>query len=499
VLVVDDEHGMREGCRRILTSEGHTVTTAESGEQALAGFRVGEYELALLDLRMPGLSGIEVMEQFRGLDADLLCLVVTAYATLETAVQATKRGAYDYLAKPFTPEELLSVVNRALEVQWLTREAARLREEAERNLLLVATEQSRTRTIIQGMADGVLVTNREGDVALYNPAALRLLGIKTAPEVGAPLSPDLFPRELVGWMEEAREPEGATMVSRELPGGPPQVAANVAMVREEGGEALGVVAVLRDITALKSLQQAMADFTRLVAHELRAPLGAIVQYLEILLGGITTGQPEKERQMLERCRERTLALSQLVRDLLDLSAMQARAERSLREVSLGEVASEVVEFLAPTARERGVTVTTRLPEDLPPVMADRNEMTSVVTNLLSNAIKYNRAGGGVEIAGKAGDGYVELAVADTGMGIPAEAVGKLGEAFYRVRNAQTTAITGTGLGLSICREIVAAHHGHLEIESEEGKGSVFRVLLPRRGLGAEARVAETSSSEEEAG
>lgn len=482
VLVVDDEPGMREGCRRILASEGHTVATAESGERALAEFKAGEYDLALLDLRMPGLSGIEVMEQLQARDPGLLCLVITAYATLETAVQATKRGAYDYLAKPFTPEELLSVVNRALEVRWLTREAARLREEAEHNLLLVATEQSRTRAIIQGMADGVLVTNREGNLALYNPAALRLLGIKIPPEIGAKMSPEVFPAELVSWMEEARGQEGESIVSRELPGGPPQLAVNVALVQERG-EALGVVAVLRDITALKSLQQAMSDFTRLVAHELRAPLGAIAQFLEIILTGITAGQPEKEREMLHRCLVRTQELSQLVRDLLDLSAMQGRAERRIGEVSLPEVVEEAVELLAPTAQERRVSVTTRWPEGFPVVMADRGEMSSVVTNLLSNAIKYNREGGRVEISGKAGEGYVELAVADTGIGIPAEAQGRLGEAFYRVRNAQTTAIAGTGLGLSICREIVAAHHGHLEIESVEGEGSVFRVLLPRRGLG----------------
>ncbi len=166
VLVVDDEPGMREGCRRILLPEGHTVTTVASGEEALRVMAPGAFDLALVDLKMPGMSGMELLPRLREADPDFVCVMCTAYATLETAVQATKGGAYDYVPKPFTPDELIGVVDRALEVQWLTREAARLREEAERNLLLVAGEQSRTRTIIQNMADGVLVTNREGKLAL---------------------------------------------------------------------------------------------------------------------------------------------------------------------------------------------------------------------------------------------------------------------------------------------------------------------------------------------
>lgn len=475
ILVVDDELGMREGCRRILTPDGHEVGVAESGEAALEGFVPGSYDLALVDLKMPGISGIDLLKRLRALDHDLVCVIFTAYATLDTAVEATKSGAYDYLAKPFTPEELALVVDKALERRWLTAEAARLREQAERNLLLV--------------------TNREGSLVLYNPAVLRLLGIKNdLPALGQPPSPALFPADLLDLMVEALGGAAGT-VWRELAGGPPHLSASVAQVRDEAGEPLGAVIVLRDITELKSLQQAMSDFVSMVAHELRSPLGAIAQYLDVLRSGLVA-DPEKVQHILARCRERTGGPSQLVRDLLDYSVMQRRgqAERTLVPLDLCQVVREVAEFMAPQAAARKVSISLDLPEEVPLVEADRAEMGRLFTNLLANAIAYNHRGGSVRISAGTTNGYLAVEVADTGVGIPQGALPRLGEAFFRVKTAETAQVTGTGLGLSICKQIVAAHEGHLEVESEEGKGSTFRVLLPRRGAARGEERGETASS-----
>ncbi|MBN1460672.1 MAG: response regulator [Armatimonadetes bacterium] len=493
VLVVDDEEGMRVGCQRILESEGCSVVTAESGEQALELFSPGKFDLALIDLKMPGMSGIELLARLNELDPACVYVIVTAYATLETAVQATKSGAYDYVAKPFTPAELMVVVDKALALHWLRQEAADARAEAERNLLLVATEQSRTRTIIQSMADGVMVTNREGNLVLYNPALQRLLGIKQElPTLGERPSPEVFGEELLALMLEASGSEAATMVSRELSGGPPNLAASIAPIRVEDGEPLGLVTVIRDITEVKSVQQRMSDFVSLVAHELRSPLGAVAQYLDVMLGGVTAGDPEKERQILQRCRERTGALSQLVRDLLDLSRLQhsGQVERTLAPLDLAEILRETVSFASQPAKTRNVSVSLEMSPELPMVQADRDEMVRLFANLVDNAIKYNREGGKVQVSAQQAGAYVVVEVSDTGVGIPQGAIERLGEAFYRVRTKATMQITGTGLGLSICKQIVDAHHGHIEIESVEGTGSTFRILLPSTGASGKAPVGQ---------
>ncbi|MFB3880596.1 MAG: response regulator [Armatimonadota bacterium] len=484
ILVVDDEPGMREGCRRILESEGHQVTTAESGEEALGIFSRGAFDLALVDLKMAGMSGLELLVKLREVDPDVVCVMVTAYATLETAVQATKSGAYDYVAKPFTPDELMAVVDRALPLHWLRAEAAQARAEAERSLLLVATEQSRTRTVIQSMADGVMVTNREKRLVLYNPALLKLLGVRSeTPALGEVPDARVFPADLLSLMEEAYTRGETTMMSRELAGGPPSLAASIAPVRDEAGESLGLVTVVRDITEAKTVQQRMSDFVSMVAHELRSPLGAIAQYLDVILNGITADNPEKEKQILARCRERTGALSQLVRDLLDLSRLQhlAKVERTLAPMELRPLLEEAVAFAAQPAKSRNVTITLETGQDLPMIEADREEMLRLFTNLVDNAVKYNREGGSVVVTAgpAAASGYLAVEVTDTGVGMPRGATARLGEAFYRVRTPATMQITGTGLGLSICRQILEAHHGQLEVESEEGKGSTFRVLLPK--------------------
>jgi DNA-binding NtrC family response regulator len=121
ILVVDDELGIREGCRRALAPHGFEVDTAENGPTGLRKLREGRFDVLLLDAMMPGMSGLEVWQQAQQLDPDLICIIITGYATVELAVQATREGAHDFIAKPFTSELLLQVINRQLERRQLRR------------------------------------------------------------------------------------------------------------------------------------------------------------------------------------------------------------------------------------------------------------------------------------------------------------------------------------------------------------------------------------------
>ncbi len=135
ILVIDDELGLREGCRRALRRFGYEVDVAATGEEGLAKFREGEFALVLLDVMMPDISGIDLLQTIRAHDPDVICIIITGYATVELAVTAMKLGAYDFLAKPFSDDNLLLVVDRGLEKRHLEREARRLQyleEEAER-------------------------------------------------------------------------------------------------------------------------------------------------------------------------------------------------------------------------------------------------------------------------------------------------------------------------------------------------------------------------------
>jgi DNA-binding NtrC family response regulator len=172
ILVVDDEPGIREGCRKILASEGFEVITAGDGKAGLEQFLDrGPFAVLLVDLQMPRMSGLELIRELRGRDPDIVPIIITAHATIDTAVEGTKQGAYSYIPKPFTADELLLSIKNGLERRTLSLEARRLREEREKRLLEVASERSKSNTIIACMTDGILVINTEGLVVLRNAAA----------------------------------------------------------------------------------------------------------------------------------------------------------------------------------------------------------------------------------------------------------------------------------------------------------------------------------------
>jgi DNA-binding NtrC family response regulator len=175
ILVADDESSIRIGCHKILSEDGHEVVTVADGLAAVEAFRASAFDLVLLDLSMPGLDGLQVIPRLRELDPSAVVVMITGYASFETAVQAIQAGAYDYVPKPFTPSELRIVVKRALEKRALIVERLELQRERERSLKDLAFEQSRTRTIINAMAEPLLVVNAARELVFVNPAARRFL------------------------------------------------------------------------------------------------------------------------------------------------------------------------------------------------------------------------------------------------------------------------------------------------------------------------------------
>jgi PAS domain S-box-containing protein len=486
ILVVDDEPSVREGCRRVLCRKEYRVEAAAGGREGLAKAKQDHFDLILIDIKMPDMDGVELLQAVRNLDPDTVCVIITGYATLELAVRTTKLGAYDFVTKPLTPNELLGVVERGLEVRRLTLETRSLAEERDRRLLEIAAEKSRLRTIIDCLTDGVLVINRERQLVLYNPAILTLLSLKEAPRLGQPFEQYLADPEMVTLLAQSLSfPDSQySQVAREFllgPEGKTVAMANVAAVRDESGQLLGAVLVLRDITQLKELDRMKAQFIAMVAHELRAPLAAIKGYLDLILGD-TVRDPAQIRHMLQRCNERGEALLALIQDLLEVSRLEAaRTSRRIESLPLTDILQTALELVSPQAQTRKISISCELPAELPLLQADREEMIRLFTNLLTNAIKYNRPEGKVWVQAKVEGPYVRIDISDTGVGIPKEALPKLFREFFRLRTPETKHVTGTGLGLSIVKKIVDAHGGRVEVISELGKGSTFTTYLPIPG------------------
>lgn len=476
ILVVDDERIIRDGCVKILQKEGCDVQTAGSGEEGLNLMQESPFDLLLLDLKMPGLSGMEVLQWVRGRHPGLLVVVITGYATIEFAVEAMKAGAYDFIPKPFTPDQLRIVVHRALEKKALEKEADLLRLERQKGLREIAGEKSKIKTIIHCMADGVLVTDHEGQVVLHNPSVVRMLAV-TNPSVWDGRE-NAYLSALMDKIMQVRETPGSS-ISQEVVMGEMTLMAHIAPVRSEEGEFLGTVTVLRDISMLKAIDQMKSDFVAMVSHELRAPLASIAQQISVVLEGIFGEVNAQQSEILGRAKERTHALVMLINDLLDLSKIEAGFVVQNKEpVQIAEVLERTIGVLKSQAELKNISLQRSLCEPLPPLMADRGNIEEVFLNLLSNGVKYTEEGGWVRISAYPQGSYLCIQVADSGIGISSEDLPHIFDKFYRVKNAQTRKITGTGLGLPIVKRIVEAHLGMVEVESQPGAGSKFRVYFP---------------------
>jgi len=357
VIVIDDDYAMRLSCGKILAKMGLRAETFEDGARGLEGVATFKPDMVIVDLKMPGISGMEVITRVHEIDPLIVIVVITGYGTIDTAVEAMKCGAYDFLPKPFLPDELRLIVNRGLE----------------RRRLLMDSQRH-------------------------------------------------------------------------------------------------------------ELEQAMLKrrFVTFVSHQLRTPLVAIHQYLDVMKQmDQHVDNPAQRQEWLGRCLIRIEELQSLIADWLTLARVESGLLCKERvKVDLSHIISEILKTYLPTAAAENVSIEAHLPDDGLFVWGDRNCLSVVLDNLITNAIKYNKPGGKVTVSGTQWRGEVVLEIADTGVGIPEKFCPFLFEEFSRVQGDGAKKTAGTGLGLHIAKKIVSEMGGTIKFDSEFGAGSTFWVRLP---------------------
>jgi signal transduction histidine kinase len=481
ILVVDDEKVIRDGCSRILAPEGYRVVTAIHGQEALEVMAREAVNAILCDLKMPVMGALEVLEAVGAQYPDVPVIIITGHGTVESAVECMRKGAYDFITKPFRADHLILIVQRALEKQALQRQARQLQEERAKHLYDLAMEQSRIRTMVNFMADGVLVTNRDLEVVLHNPALVRLLQLPPRLAQVGLLSHYLKDEALFKALEELAAKAGVETeaISRDLCIGKTHLRALSAPIYGPDREVLGTVTVFQDVTHFRERDEMKSNFVRLVSHELRAPLAAIQQQHSVILDGLAGGLTDKQRELLGRGREKIQGLLDLINDLLDVARIESgHAVQQQVPLQLEAILAGTVRLMRPKAQAQGIALKLKLPPELPMVLADVRAMEEVFTNLINNAINYSPDGGEVTVSAVSHGDYLEVNVSDTGIGIEPEEIPKIFEQFYRVKHPKTRHVIGSGLGLPIVKGIVEAHRGSVTVESTPGQGSTFKVVLP---------------------
>jgi PAS domain S-box-containing protein len=488
VLVVDDEQGIRDGSERILKRMGCQVYTASNGEDGLAVINAEAIDVLLLDLKMPGIDGMEVLARVNTSHPHIQVIVITGFATVETAIEAMKQGAYDFIPKPFDPDQLRIVSARAAEKVQLHRETERLEREKRSNLKDLDTEKSRVATIIDSLPNGVIVTNADGEVVLMNPALQRYLGLAASLTAGMQVCDVISDEGLCDLIKDIST--GRYVDFDDIPTYEFSIDADTFLMARgrpvlgENRECLGAVTNIMDVTAIRVLDRLKSEFVAKVSHELRSPLSTIHEQLALVLGDLIGQVSESDAHLLSRAKEKTKGLISLIGDLLDISRIEAGAVcQEIKPVQLEELLGNIVDFMQARARAKNQTLSLGAPDTpLPQIKADPLALESIFGNLIANAINYTQDGGTIRVEVAMSGLNLGVSIEDNGFGMEARHLEKIFERFYRVKTDKTRFITGTGLGLPIVKGLVDSLGGRISVESAPDKGSTFTVLLPVDGF-----------------
>lgn len=339
-------------------------------------------------------------------------------------------------------------------------------------------ERDRLGGILSGMQEGVLLLDKEGRIALMNPA-LRDMLLLPANVMGKYPIEVIRNAELKELLDRATTAGAPSSGEVELMGiKPRRLLVKAAALAGKPG---GLLVVFFDVTDVRRLEAIRRDFVANVSHELRTPVTAIRSAAETVRGAASRDPVAAVRfiDIIERNAER---LQQLVEDLLDLSRIESKEFRlSLETVDLAVFVPYVLSLFRERGEKKGIRLSAFIPSDVPPVMADRRALEQVVTNLVDNAVKYCPEGSGVVVRAELLGDEVRLAVDDTGPGIDEKHLPRLFERFYRVDLGRSREVGGTGLGLSIVKHLVEALGSKVSVESTVGKGSSFSFALRTAG------------------
>ena len=345
--------------------------------------------------------------------------------------------------------------------------------------LLVA--QQTTEAAIDSLYDPVIVTDGEGCVTKLNPAAEEIFGSEKE-NAGKHVGEVARDARIAGAVSEALESqrpvagEGmASVLPLAVDGSERAFRVRTTPMRDNRNRLLGAVTLLEDITHLREIDRLKSEFIATASHELRTPLTSVQMGVHLLLEGALGELTDKQNEVLLACRQDCERLDKLMRDLLDLSRIEAgESQPQLATVSARDLLTTAVKELRPQVEAKGLEVRVEAPVDLPPVKVDRLQIERVIGNLVINALRHTKQGG-IRISAELRDGNVAVSVCDTGSGIPGEYLPHIFDKFVQVPDAPTG---GAGLGLTISKSIVEANGGQISVQSEVGRGTTFTFSLP---------------------
>jgi len=485
IFVIDDDVGFRKTLSDILKVKGYLPIAIDKGQTALSRIQEEKPIVALIDLRLEDMSGLELMELLKEHSAKTECIVLTGYASQSSVIEAINLGAYGYMQKPYDIDQLLIMIRRAIEKSD-TEEALRKSE-------------NRYRTLFNSASDAIFIHNEAGEILEVNEIAcdrmgyrreklleMSILDISPTPAAAT----DSYKAQIETLRQDNQILFETVHVRQDGTAIPVEVSSRIV----EYGQELAVLSIVRDISdrkkAEEDLQNYAAELERSntdlqnfaygASHDLQEPLRKIQAFGSLLSTEYSDALDETGLDYMERMQNAASRMEMLIQDLLTLSRVATKAQ-PFKQVDLNMIVQGVLLDLETQLKEVGGQVDV---DNLPTILVDNTQMRQLFQNLISNALKFHRPDEPPMV--KIGSGYIrqkkqvaahyQITIEDNGIGFDDADLDLIFGVFQRLHTRHE--YEGTGVGLAICLRIVERHGGTITAKSTVGQGSVFVITLP---------------------
>ncbi|MDI6641983.1 MAG: response regulator [Elusimicrobiota bacterium] len=516
ILVVEDNPQVRNTCVRILKRQGYFVDQAENGLIAIDILNKEHYDLVLLDLGITKMDGIELLKHIKQNYSNLPVIMMTAFATIDTAIESLKLGAFDYIQKPFNVEEFTQTINKCLQFYKAQSEALSLKEVSGLYEVIHMIERpiSEEKILLKILQKALDLSNaNSGSIMLYDEDKQELevivdvglrkditrivkLGERISGKIIAKKEPMIFHDGLKNYPELGNLETRTEIVSSiSLPlifhdkllgvmnlnrlNAHPYKFSESELHKIQFYASYATNALMQFYTYKKliELEQLRSEFISNVSHELRTPLMSISGAVEIMEDSTV----EQQKQLIDVLKRNIKRLNTLIISLLNLSKIESgKLDYFIKPTDMLLLLKNLTEDFKLQFKTKNIDFTIELPETLPVLNIDPEKIQQAVFNLLSNALKFTDENGKVKLTAFQSEKEMIISVEDTGIGIAKEHLEKIFDKFYQINGSSTRAYPGAGIGLAITREIVLGHKGRIWVESEPNKGSKFFIVLPKK-------------------
>lgn len=368
----------------------------------------------------------------------------------------------------------------------------RLRRFEQMNIDKILAEKRKSEAIVDSISDGIIVTDAQMNILHINNLVAELFGYKDVEAIGKPVASVIKEERIMSLIESAssdssggngaEEPSAADKVNLlQFARGDRQVYFRPKLTRvfDSEGRLYGVLTILQDVTQFKELDRMKSDFIATLSHEFRTPLTSVNMSVDILNQELLGPLNDRQKELIRSTKEDVQRLTKLARELLQLSKLESgRLQFKNEELNVRSLIEATTKTLQIQFQEKNVRLLTEIPEDLPTLIADEQQLSWVINNLVTNALKHTDDGGRVTVRVKHRFTEMLFEVEDTGHGIPRDYLDKIFDKFVQIKSVSASTPGSVGLGLAIAKEIVETYGGRIWVTSEVGKGSTFSFTLP---------------------